>query len=125
MSDTQSKLLKALICLVLAGSVFFLPFESWGLTLNPIEVRVIAMFVMAALFWILSPIPIWATSVLVITISLFGISNDSISWLKVDRYDKAALVAVVDQTVGQNVPAAVKESITKEVETALGKKTTL
>ncbi len=125
MSDTQSKLLKALICLVLAGSVFFLPFESWGLTLNPIEVRVIAMFVMAALFWILSPIPIWATSVLVITISLFGISNDSISWLKVDRYDKAALVTVVDQTVGQNVPAAVKESITKEVETALGKKTTL
>ncbi len=125
MSDTQSKLLKALIGLVLAGSVFFLPFESWGMTLNPIEVRVIAMFVMAALFWILSPIPIWATSVLVITISLFGLSNDSINCLKVDRYDKAALVATVDQVVGQDVPDAVRKNITKDVETALSKKTAL
>ncbi len=125
MSDTQSKLLKALIGLVLAGSVFFLPFESWGLTLNPIEIRVIAMFVMAALFWILSPIPIWATSVLVITISLFGISNDSISCLKVDRYDKAALVSVVDHVVGKDVPAALRESITKDVEAELKKKSSL
>ncbi len=125
MSDTQSKLLKALIGLVLAGSVFFLPFESWGLTLNPIEIRVIAMFVMAALFWILSPIPIWATSVLVITISLCGISYDSISCLKVDRYDMAALVSVVDHVVGKDVPAALRESITKDVEAELKKKSSL
>ncbi len=59
MSETQNKLLKAAISLAAAGVVFFLPFASWGIQLSPIEIRVIAMFVMAALFWILEPIPIW------------------------------------------------------------------
>ena len=53
MSETQNKLLKAAISLAAAGVVFFLPFASWGIQLSPIEIRVIAMFVMAALFWIL------------------------------------------------------------------------
>lgn len=65
MSETQNKLLKAAISLAAAGVVFFLPFASWGIQLSPIEIRVIAMFVMAALFWILEPIPIWTTSVMV------------------------------------------------------------
>ena len=62
MSETQNKLLKAAISLAAAGVVFFLPFASWGIQLSPIEIRVIAMFVMAALFWILEPIPIWSRS---------------------------------------------------------------
>ena len=49
MSETQNKLLKAAISLAAAGVVFFLPFASWGIQLSPIEIRVIAMFVMAAL----------------------------------------------------------------------------
>lgn len=58
MSETQNKLLKAAISLAAAGVVFFLPFASWGIQLSPIEIRVIAMFVMAALFWIFGHYPV-------------------------------------------------------------------
>ena len=101
MSETQNKLLKAAISLAAAGVVFFLPFASWGIQLSPIEIRVIAMFVMAALFWILEPIPIWTTSVMVITLSLLCVSNGSLSFLMPERYDKAAVSSILDDAIGK------------------------
>ena len=71
----KTKFIKAVIALLAAGAVFFIPFESLGVALNPIEIRVIAIFVMAAFFWILEPVPIWTTSMLVIVVSLLTISN--------------------------------------------------
>lgn len=40
-----------------------------------VEQRVLALFVLAALFWVLEPIPIFATSILIITLELILISN--------------------------------------------------
>lgn len=57
---------------------------------------------MAALMWILEPIPIWTTSVLVITLSLLCISNKSLTFLKPDRFDKAAVTAIIAQAVGED-----------------------
>ncbi len=77
-----STVVKIIVTLLCAGAVFFVPFESIGVTLSPVEVRVIALFIMAALFWILSPIPIWTTSVLVIVVSLITISNQCVPFLR-------------------------------------------
>ncbi len=60
-----------LIVLVLPESM--LPFEG----ISVIEQRVMALFVLAALFWILEPIPVYATSVLIIVLELVMISDKS------------------------------------------------
>lgn len=72
---TKVKALKALIALVIAGTCLFLPYEALGVTLNAVEIRVIAIFVLAALFWILEPFPIWTTSMLVIVVMLLTVSD--------------------------------------------------
>ncbi len=84
-----SRIVKVVVTLLLAGSVLYIPYESLGVALTPVEIRVIAMFVMAAFFWILSPIPIWTTSVLVIVVSLVTLSNQCLPFL---RYDEAGVV---------------------------------
>lgn len=43
--------------------------------LTVVEQRVIALFIMAALFWIFEPIPIYATSILIIVLELIMISD--------------------------------------------------
>lgn len=121
MSDTQSKILRAAIGLAAAGIVFLLPFESWGLALSPIEVRVIAMFVMAALFWILEPIPIWTTSVLVIAMCLLGLSSSGLTCLRVDNFSKPALEQVVDKVLPSGVEVASKEAFNKALASKLEK----
>ena len=105
MNDTTKSLIKILIVLLIAGSMLFIPFESMGVAINPVQSRVIALFVFAALMWILEPIPIWTTSVVVITISLLAISNQSLTFLKVDRYDKAAVCSVIDDVCAGQVDA--------------------
>lgn len=50
--------------------------------LTTIEHRVLALFILAALLWVLEPIPIFATSVLVIVLQLFLISDQSLSFLR-------------------------------------------
>ncbi len=84
----KAKLIKAVIALLIAGSVFFVPFEAMGLNLTPVEVRVIAIFLMAALFWILEPVPIWTTSMLVIVTSLATVSNQCLPFLNGDDVGK-------------------------------------
>lgn len=106
MNNTTKSLIKILIVLLIAGSMLFIPFESMGVAINPVQSRVIALFVFAALMWILEPIPIWTTSVVVITISLLAISNQSLTFLKVDRYDKAAVCSVIDDVCAGHVDAA-------------------
>ena len=65
---TKAKFIKFIIASVLAIAALFLPYESLGFDaaspmgiLNPLEIRVIGVFVMAALFWILQPLPILST----------------------------------------------------------------
>ncbi|MBF0276267.1 MAG: SLC13/DASS family transporter [SAR324 cluster bacterium] len=47
-----------------------------------IEHRMLAIFVMAVLFWVLEPIPIFATSVMVVALQLVTISNRGMIWLR-------------------------------------------
>lgn len=72
---TKTKALKALIAILAAVGCLFLPYETLGVALNAVEIRVIAIFVLAALFWILEPFPIWTTSMLVIVVMLLTVSD--------------------------------------------------
>jgi sodium-dependent dicarboxylate transporter 2/3/5 len=68
--------IKLWIGLVLSLLVLLLPVSAFPLeNLSVIEQRVIAIFVFAALFWILEPIPIYATSILIIVLELVLISD--------------------------------------------------
>ena len=67
--------IKITLIAMLSLITLFIPFGTLGVPVNPVEQRVIALFVMAALLWILEPVPIWATSVLVIVLMLFTISD--------------------------------------------------
>ena len=79
----------ALIALVIA----LLPTESFGIDgLTPIQQRVIAIFVWAALMWIIEAVPAWTTSLLIIVIMLLTVSDSGISPL-VSDYDAKELIS--------------------------------
>ncbi|WP_298768761.1 SLC13 family permease [uncultured Fibrobacter sp.] len=88
---TKAKFIKFIIASVLAIAALFLPYESLGFDaaspmgiLNPLEIRVIGVFVMAALFWILQPFPIWSTSMLVIVLMIVTMSDSALTPFRVD-----------------------------------------
>lgn len=88
---TKAKFIKFVIASILAIVALYLPYESLGFdaaspmgVLNPLEIRVIGVFVMAALFWILQPFPIWSTSMLVIVLMIITMSDSSLSMFRVD-----------------------------------------
>ncbi len=125
MNSTAKTLIKLLLALLISASMFLIPFDTLGAPLNDIQVRVIALFVLAALMWILEPIPIWTTSTLVITLSLLCTSNQSLTFLKPDRYDAAAITAVVNEAcAGAIAPEAVAK-VHEDVSAALRKQKSL
>ncbi len=78
-SNLVTKNLKLIISLLIPISILFIPLESFGIEgFTIIEKRVIALFAFATLFWVLEPIPIYATSVLIIVGELIMISNKSL-----------------------------------------------
>ncbi len=123
MSQVTKTIIKLLVVLLISGSMLFMPFEEWGLPVNPIQTRVIALFVFAALMWILEVIPIWTTSVLVITLALLGTSNTSLNFLKVSKFDKPAITAIVADAYGPGADAAEVKAAQEAVVTDLTKVT--
>ena len=79
-----------LICLGVALFFLLIP-ASWipieGLTI--IQQRVMALFILAATMWILEPIPVYATSVLIIVLELVMISDQSFAPLRAAAGDPA------------------------------------
>lgn len=125
MNSTTKSLIKILIVLLISIGTLFIPFEELGIPINAIQVRVIALFVMAALMWILEPIPIWTTSVLVITLSLLCISNQSLTFLRPDRYDKAEVRLILSDAIANKIDAPVAKELEDKIIKRLDKKTSL
>ena len=127
MTTNQKSLLKIAIVLIISLSMLFVPFEALGAPINPIQARVVALFLFAALMWILEPIPIWTTSTLVIAIALLGISNQSLTFLRPDRYDKVEVSAIVQDAIGAGgaVSPELVRQIQDSVNTRLTKKPTV
>ena len=88
MQETVKKVLtgdfnrkKALMFLITALAtilVWNLPIDSFGIEgLTVVQQRVIAIFVMAVMLWLTEAIPAWATSVVIIFVLLFFVSDSA------------------------------------------------
>ncbi|MFT7031902.1 MAG: sodium-dependent dicarboxylate transporter 2/3/5 [Cyclobacteriaceae bacterium] len=84
----KNKLIRLAISLIAPLAILLIPTSDFPLVdTTVVEQRVIALFVLAAFFWILGPIPIYATSVLVIVLELIMISDKGWNVLIVDSKD--------------------------------------
>jgi sodium-dependent dicarboxylate transporter 2/3/5 len=78
---------KYILPIFLPSILLLLPPSSFGIDgLTIVQQRVIAIFLMAALCWVLEPIPIYATSVLIIVLELLVISDHGL-WIFTDNSD--------------------------------------
>ncbi len=74
----RKKALLFLITALLTLIVWNLPIDSFGIDgLTIVQQRVIAIFVMAVMLWLTEAIPAWATSVVIIFVLLFFVSDSA------------------------------------------------
>lgn len=66
---------KPAIGLLIPLFILLIPADRLLPGMSPVEHRVLALFFMAALFWIMEPIPVFATSVLIIVLELLIVSD--------------------------------------------------
>lgn len=79
----KRKALMFFITALLTVIVWNLPISCFGIDgLTIVQQRVIAIFVMAVLLWLTEAIPAWATSVTIIFVLLFCVSNSAFNFLK-------------------------------------------
>ncbi len=84
---TVVKVFKIAFVLFVTLLVLMLPSTAFGIeNLTVIQQRMIAIFVFAALMWILEGVPAWVTSVLIIVVMLFTVSDSAIGTLIDTRY---------------------------------------
>lgn len=90
--------------IILTLLVWLLPTSAFGVEgMTVVEQRIIAIFVLAAVMWIMEPIPIWGTSVVVMVLMLLTTSNSMLSFLDGEVGEKlsskAIMAAFADPTV--------------------------
>lgn len=79
----KTKFLMFAITMLVTVIVWNLPTSFFGIDgLTVVQQRVIAIFVMAVLLWITEAIPAWATSVCIIFVLLFFVSNSSFKFFQ-------------------------------------------
>jgi solute carrier family 13 (sodium-dependent dicarboxylate transporter), member 2/3/5 len=83
----SSRTVKALVTVFVPLIILFLPKSLFLENMTTIEQRVVALFFFAALSWVLEPIPIYATSMLIIMLELLILSDSSIIFLRSDAPD--------------------------------------
>src|SRR5574344_2240548 len=82
MSANIAKTVKLVSVLIVFLAIWFLPSSTFGIPdLTILQQRMIAIFVFAAMMWILEVVPAWVTSVLIFVIMLFTVSDSSLSCL--------------------------------------------
>lgn len=94
-----TQILKLLCCFIPAITLLFIPIDAIpiaGLTL--IQHRLLAIFVLAALLWILEPVPVFATSILIIALELIMISNKGLHLFRpvVEGHNFGTLIPYTD-----------------------------
>ncbi|GAA4824899.1 SLC13 family permease [Algivirga pacifica] len=84
------------VSILLPLIIFFLPTEWIPLSgIDVVQQRVMAIFVMATLFWILEPVPIYATSVLIILALLLTVSDKSLAFLEATEGELLSYKAIL------------------------------
>lgn len=82
------------LLLALTVFLFFMPTEWFGIDgLTVIQQRTIAIFVFAALMWIVEAVPAWATSIITMVLLIITVSTGSIASLITPVVDEAGKVS--------------------------------
>lgn len=77
----SKKMIGMVASILLTMLVWLLPTTAFGVPgLTVVEQRVIAIFVLAAVMWIMEPIPIWGTSVVIMVLMLLTTSDSMLSF---------------------------------------------
>lgn len=80
MTSTKN-LINALICFSIPLLILAMPSELIPLPdLTLVQHRIIAIFVLAALLWIFEPVPVFATSILIITLEVVMVSDQGLNF---------------------------------------------
>lgn len=82
-----SKLIKLAISLLIPIVIALLPQGVFPFDITVVEQRVVAIFVLGALMWILEPVPIWTTSVGLILLMLLTTSKSMFKFLNHSETD--------------------------------------
>lgn len=79
------KSLKLLFATLIPLFLWIAPSYIYGLPgLNPVEHRVLAIFVFAALMWLFDAVPAWTTSLIVVVLLLFCTSDSALWFFQTD-----------------------------------------
>ena len=85
------RLMKLIFCTIVMVLLWNLPSAFFGIpNLTVVEQRTISVFCFATLMWILEPVPAWNTSVTLIVILLFCVSDSSLCYMR-EGYSPEAL----------------------------------
>ena len=93
------------IVLIVTVFLWAVPTSFYGIeALTPVQQRVIALFVFAALMWMFEIIPNWTTSVMVIVLSLLTVSDKGLGFLCKPEYGslvnyKSLMAAFADPVI--------------------------
>ncbi|WP_074372919.1 SLC13 family permease [Vibrio spartinae] len=78
-----NQLTKLLFCFLPPLILLWIPMDAIPIPeMTLIQHRLLAIFLLAALLWILEPVPVFATSILIITLELIMISNKGLHWFR-------------------------------------------
>ncbi|MGF1911846.1 SLC13 family permease [Vibrio kasasachensis] len=79
----SSTIIKLLVCFGLPIAVLLMPIDSIPIdNLTLIQHRLLAIFLLAALLWVLEPVPVFATSILIIALELIMISDKGLHFFR-------------------------------------------
>ena len=79
------KSLKLLFATLIPLFLWIAPSDIYGLPgLNPVEHRVLAIFVFAALMWLFDAVPAWTASLIVVVLLLFCTSDSALWFFQTD-----------------------------------------
>ena len=78
-SNVIGRIIKILVAVLATIIIWSLPLETFGIdSLTIIQQRTIAVFVFAVLMWVLEAVPAWTTSVTVVVLLLYAVSDSSL-----------------------------------------------
>lgn len=92
-------LIKLFICFAIPIAVLFMPIDMIPIDdLTLIQHRLLAIFLLAALLWVLEPVPVFATSILIIALELVMISNKGLHLFRAppEGHDLGELINYTD-----------------------------
>lgn len=86
----SSQIIKLAVSILIPLFVLAMP-SSWIpiAELTVVQHRLLAIFIMSALLWVLEPVPVFATSILIITLQLIFLSDKGLTVLRIDHADEA------------------------------------